>query len=259
MFWKGIDSEFSYCLNQHDVHIGVKPWLTFTGTSHWYGGPEQKRQYWPIERLVLQDYSYIPKEADNSAIAEPYWLNSDGLFYYFDKKVPLFIDQNDLEKNAACFIAEIKPPYSKKRERNDLVYAVGIFDDVRSAHEYAVERYLNKPTGIPDERMITYPIWSTWARYKRDVNHDVVLKFADEIASNGFPNSQLEIDDLWEVCYGSQTVDETRFPDMKRTVDMLKAKDFRVTLWTHPFINKGCEPWYSEAVEKGCVNFQIFH
>ncbi|XP_026728034.1 uncharacterized protein LOC113494086 [Trichoplusia ni] len=221
------------------------------GTHHWYGGPQQKRQYWPIERLVLPNYSYVTKEADNCAVAEPYWLNSEGIFYYFDKKVPLFVDQNDLEKNAACFIAQTKPPYSSKRDKNDLIYAIGIFEDVRQAHEFAVEKYLEKPTGIPDERMITYPIWSTWARYKRDVNHATVLKFADEITHHGFPNSQLEIDDLWETCYGSQIVDERRFPSMKNTVDVLRAKGYRVTMWTHPFINKGCEPWYSEAKAKG--------
>lgn len=193
----------------------------------------------------------MTKEADNSAVAEPYWLNSQGIFYYFDKKVPLFIDQNDLEKNAACFIAQIRPPYSKKRESNELVYALGIFGDVKRAHQFALEKYLNKPKAIPDERMIKYPIWSTWARYKRDVNHEVVLKFADEINKNGFPNSQIEIDDLWEICYGSQTVDIRRFPDMKDMVGKLKAKGFRVTLWTHPFINKGCDPWYSEAKAKG--------
>lgn len=129
--------------------------------------------------------------------------------------------------------------------------ATGIFEDARKAHEYAVERYLEKPTGTPDEKMIRYPLWSTWARYKRDVSHDVVLKFADEITKYGFPNSQLEIDDLWETCYGSQTIDVDRFPNMKGTVDRLKEKGFRVTIWTHPFINKGCEPWYSEAKEKG--------
>lgn len=132
-----------------------------------------------------------------------------------------------------------------------MIYAIGILDDVRQAHEYAVQKYIGRPTGIPDERMIYYPIWSTWARYKRDVDHGVVQKFANEILKYGFPNSQLEIDDLWEVCYGSQTVDREKFPSMRNTVDQLKAKGFRVTIWTHPFINKGCEPWYSEALNKG--------
>lgn len=130
-------------------------------------------------------------------------------------------------------------------------YVIGIFDDVRQAHEYAVDVILKKPKGHPDERMLTHPIWSTWARHKRNISHDVVLKFADEITEHGFPNSHIEIDDLWEKCYGSQTVDARRFPDMKSTVDALKDKGFRVTLWTHPFINKDCEPWYTEAKEKG--------
>lgn len=101
--------------------------------------------------------------------------------------------------------------------------------------------------------MITHPIWSTWARYKRDIDHDVVMKFADEILKNNFKNSQFELDDLWEICYGSLTVDTDKFPDMKFTVDSLKKKGFRVTVWAHPFINKGCEPWYSEAKTKGYV------
>ncbi|KAL4713789.1 hypothetical protein ACJJTC_012306 [Scirpophaga incertulas] len=221
------------------------------GSHNWYGGPQQKRQYWPIERLVLPEYSYVTKEADNCGVAEPYWLSSSGVFFYFDKKVPLFVDQNNKDKYAACFKAQIKPPYSKKRDRTDLIYAIGIFDDVRMAHEYAIEKYLGKPSGIPDEKMIRYPVWSTWAKYKRDIDHDVVLKFADDINKHGFPNSQLEIDDLWELCYGSLTVDVDRFPDMKNTVKLLKEKGFRVTLWVHPFINKGCEPWYSEAKKKG--------
>ncbi|XP_041980481.1 myogenesis-regulating glycosidase-like isoform X2 [Aricia agestis] len=221
------------------------------GLDHWYGGPQQKRQFWPIEKLVLHEYSYITKEADNCGIAEPYWLSSSGVFYYFDRKVPLFVDQNVKEHQAACFIAQVKSPYSSNREQNSLAYNIGIFDDARQAHQYAIAAHLNKPGGMPDERMITNPIWSTWARYKRNINHDVVLKFADEINSYGFPNSQIEIDDLWEVCYGSLTVDERRFPNMKDTVDKLKEKGFRVTLWVHPFINKGCEPWYSEAKENG--------
>ncbi|CAH0399609.1 unnamed protein product [Chilo suppressalis] len=221
------------------------------GSNNWYGGPQQKRQYWPIERLILPDYSYVTKEADNCGVAEPYWLSSSGIFYYFDKKVPLFVDQNNRDKNAACFKAQIKSPYSSKRDRNDLIYAIGIFEDVKKAHEYAVEKYLEKPTGIPDETMIKYPIWSTWAKYKRNIDHDTVLQYADDIKKYGFPNSQLEIDDLWEICYGAQTIDKDRFPNMKSTVAKLKEKGFRVTLWTHPFINKGCEPWYSEAKSKG--------
>ncbi|XP_034833124.1 myogenesis-regulating glycosidase-like isoform X2 [Maniola hyperantus] len=221
------------------------------GSIPWYGGPQQKRQLWPIDQLVLPEYSYVTKEADNCGIAEPYWLGSQGIYLFLDKKVPLFVDQNVIQQNTTCFVAEVKAPYSTKRNRLEMSYVIGIFDNVREAHEHAVATVLGKPTGYPDEKMLKSPIWSTWARYKSAVNHDVVLAFADEINRYNFTNSQFEIDDLWEICYGSLTVDVARFPNMSNTVSALKAKGFRVTIWMHPFMNKNCEPWYTDALNDG--------
>lgn len=225
--------------------------ISFAGSYNWYGGPQQKRQYWPIENLDIRMYSYVTKEADNCGVAERYWLSSSGIFYFFDQGVPLFVDSKNRLSDAVCFIAQVTAPYSSGRSRNFLSYDIAIFDDVRKAHEYAIAQYLKKPTGYPDELMIKYPIWSTWARYKTLVNHDVVLAFADEITQNGFPNSQFEIDDLWEICYGSLTVDVLRFPSMKNTIDILRTKGYRTTMWAHPFLNKGCEPWYTDAKNAG--------
>lgn len=63
--------------------------------------------------------------------------------------------------------------------------------------------------------------------------------------------SQLEIDDGWEVCYGSLEFNTTKFPNIKATTDAIKRKGFRVALWIHPFINKDCEPYYSNALNAG--------
>lgn len=46
--------------------------------------------------------------------------------------------------------------------------------------------------------MIEKPIWSTWARYKKEISDAVLLEFANEIVDNGF-SGQFEIDDYWEV------------------------------------------------------------
>lgn len=99
--------------------------------------------------------------------------------------------------------------------------------------------------------MIQYPIWSTWARYEREITPDTLWAFANEINDNDFPNAQLDIDDLWEICYGSLTVDERTFPNLKDLIKDIKSIGFRVSMWVHPFINKDCNPWYSEALEKG--------
>ncbi|XP_069697295.1 myogenesis-regulating glycosidase-like [Periplaneta americana] len=219
------------------------------GDAHWFGGPEQFYQYWPVEKDMFADYSYVTKQQDNQGIAEPYWLNSDGVYFHVDDGVPLFIDLNNGNKSL-CFKAKNAAPYPPTTIPF-LNYSICTYADAREAHEHAIQTVLGKPTGYPDERMIKHPIWSTWARYKKDVNESVVLAFAEEIVSNGFNNSQLEIDDDWEVCYGALTFRESKFPNMKNLTDTLKAMGFRVTLWVHPFINLDCEPWHSEALEKG--------
>ena len=77
-----------------------------------------------------------------------------------------------------------------------------------------------------------------------------VLQFAKQIVNNGFNNSQLEIDDNWETCYGSVTFNKSRFANMKKLSNTLKKMGFRVTLWNHPFINLNC-PLQKEAKSKG--------
>lgn len=47
--------------------------------------------------------------------------------------------------------------------------------------------------------MIQLPIFSTWAKYSRDVNEAVVLKFSKEIYNHGYDGVQFELDDFWEV------------------------------------------------------------
>ncbi|KPJ04462.1 putative family 31 glucosidase KIAA1161 [Papilio xuthus] len=99
--------------------------------------------------------------------------------------------------------------------------------------------------------MVQHPIWSTWAQYSRDVNQEKVLEFAKQIRGYGFSDSQLEIDDLWETCYGTMEVDQSKFPNMTGLVQELKAMGFRVTIWMHPFINNNCEPIYTQALNNG--------
>ncbi|XP_045501159.1 myogenesis-regulating glycosidase-like [Colias croceus] len=221
------------------------------GSAQWFGGPEQKEQYWPIQKSNLQKYSTISKEDDNSAVSERYWLNSDGVYVYVHPEAPLFVDYHNVLDNHICFIAEVAAPYSSRRTHNVLKYDIWFFENAKVAHQHAVSNYLGQPSGIPDYRMIQYPIWSTWARYSREIDQDSLWAFANEIKDSGFPNAQFEIDDLWEVCYGSLTVNETKLPNFKQLIQDIKGLGFRVAIWVHPFINKDCEPWYSEALEKG--------
>ncbi|XP_037041892.1 myogenesis-regulating glycosidase-like [Bradysia coprophila] len=216
----------------------------------WYGGPQQKYQYWPIDRLNLKDYSYITKEADNCGVAERYWLNSRGIFIYVDAEAPLFLNQAPME--SLCLTVEKKLPYyAHDNETISFNYKIGIAADARQAHMMAIDKFLKKPTGYPDERMVRHPIWSTWARYYAPINESVLTTFANEILQYKFNNSQFEIDDAWEICYGATAFDTTKFPNIKELTDSLKLQGFRVTLWIHPFINKDCSPYFEDALING--------
>lgn len=217
------------------------------GEVHWYGGPQQKYQYWPVEKLNLKSYSYLTKEADNCGVAERYWVNTNGMFFYVDDTVPLFIDQNNERPGYICFKAQLTLPYDTHAEYFTLTYNIGFAEDAKAAHMLAIDHYLGKPISYPDERMVQHPIWSTWAKYKRPINESTVLNFAQQILDNNFENSQFEIDDDWEICYGAMEFNTNKFPDIKALTVKLNSMGFRTTLWIHPFINKVCEPYHTNA------------
>jgi myogenesis-regulating glycosidase len=224
--------------------------LATKANVNWYGGNQQRFQYYPIQKMTHKHNSYVTKEDQNQAITERYWLNSNGVFIHVDNDAPLFIDQNNEHPGFMCLQAKRSLPYDIYHSTFDFTYHVGIGSDARVAHMQAVGRFLGKPSGHPDEKMVREPVWSTWARYKRNVNEAVVMEFAQEILDNGF-TGQFELDDDWEECYGALTFNKQKFPNIKSLTDSLHSRGFRVTLWIHPFINKDCTSYYNDALSKG--------
>ncbi|XP_018401023.1 PREDICTED: uncharacterized family 31 glucosidase KIAA1161 [Cyphomyrmex costatus] len=214
--------------------------------TQWFGGPQFRYQHWPIQNMYYDEEVYLPTHPSNMGLAERYWLSSKGIYIYVDEASPLFLDQNNYRDNYLCMIIKNKAPYHY-RNNIEVNYTIGILSDPKTAHQYAVAKHLGHPTDLPDELMVRYPIWSTWARYKANINEKVVETFADEIVAHNFKNSQIEIDDNWETCYGSAEFDPVKFPDVSALTQRLKDKGFRVTLWIHPFINRNCESAYSFA------------
>ena len=104
--------------------------------------------------------------------------------------------------------------------------------------------------------MMTYPVWSTWAEYKQDINQSVVLDFAHTIKEQGFRASKVEVDDNWEQCYGDATFDPVKFPDPVGMVREVQGLGSRVTLWIHPFINEECSSFREAAREEFLVRDQ---
>jgi alpha-glucosidase (family GH31 glycosyl hydrolase) len=105
-----------------------------------------------------------------------------------------------------------------------------------SAYQRLIE-LVGHPAQTPPAELFVKPTWTTWARYKTEVSHTVVLNFAEEIIRHGYPYNVMEIDDRWQVHYGDISFDPARFPDPKGMIEQLHAKGFKVTAWVIPFLD----------------------
>lgn len=164
---------------------------------------------------------------------ESYFFNSDGFYIHIDDSVPLFLDINGPRPGSICFTAKVVSPY--KKLKNFLNFRVCKFTNPRDAHENAIKDFLGMPSQIPDPFMVKNPIWSSWARYKVDVNSTIIYNFAQEIVKNGFPIGTLEIDDNWETCYGNSEFNASRFGDIKVVVSKL-SKSMLIKIKTDVYI-----------------------
>merc|ERR1719427_976103 len=119
-----------------------------------------------------------------------------------------------------------------------LEYVVCMSDSPQTTHRSVLElQLIERPTDLPDLRMMKSPTWSTWARYKININQTTVMEYANEILDNQFTNSQIEIDDGYEKHYGDHTFDPETFSDAAKMSKDLHELGFRVTNWVTPFIN----------------------
>ena len=199
-------------------------------------------------QLDFIDHPVVPRDRRDGRfldVVETHFLSSDG---YLIKSNP-----------------EITPLWVSHREPGKLDLASYFKDKIYSNHHnpdhvalnYKICNYGNPKNTLINtvyeekklfavdipERMLETPIWSTWAKFKTQVNESVVLNYASDIKQHYTRCSknncgQMEIDDKWQTDYGDVEFDLVKFPDPKGFVDKLHDDGFTVTVWTTPFINK---------------------
>ncbi|CAG7835114.1 unnamed protein product [Allacma fusca] len=225
---------------------------------HWYGGGGPTYvDTWPIEHISRREAPVVPADVlagdEYGGVTENYWLTSSGVAIHVDESTALWFSVNSTQPNKACFVAQDTHPY-RNREEIRLKYDICVgtsAETFKDVHLRALGRYYDRPSAIPDERMLVQPLWSTWAQWHADVNQTLVQQMADRLVTEGFQNSShVEIDDNWESCYGEADFNLIKFPSPKGMVDAIHALGLRVTMWIHPFINMDC-PSFQTAFQRG--------
>lgn len=237
--------------------------------GHWYGGGEVINQHlrWNELMLPLSEFSTDDNGPTGlTTLLSPVWLNSLGVAISVQSPVHLGINQPPqylLDRQSSISRDLIpfnqRPFFDRKEEGDQLITLVGddltydlfIRDTIVDCYRSLGEVY-GRPDRTPPLELMGAPIWTTWARYKDQIDQDTVLQFAHEIKDHGFPYHVLEIDDRWQIEYGDLEFDPRRFPDPKGMITELKKLGFKVTLWVMPFYHPYSKSG-EEAVRNGFV------
>jgi len=202
---------------------------------------------WPLNKVDIFSAPFLTTDLPElyGNVLERYFLSSSGAGVFVDDTSSLFVSH--LSNREICFevrgnsSVRVGTTYASCSPQNAVLrYSVCVGDHPKTVQEtmtHPENMFIQRPAELPDLRMMEHPIWSTWVRYKRDINQSIIEDFAHEILSNNFENAQLEIDDGYETAYGDFEFDPMKFPDPKSMVQNLHEMGFRVTTWVTPFMN----------------------
>jgi myogenesis-regulating glycosidase len=226
----------------------------FTLAGQWYGQGELCHQLWPLNRAMLPESELLT--ADNGGtgllcVQTPAWLCSNGVAVLAQS--PVRVGFNAPPASYPRHAWDLGPGQAPFNERPfadpggqgdgrltltgpDLAYDVLVAADLPAAYGALLAR-LGHPAARPPADLFARPTWTTWARYKTNVNQATVLHFAQEIIDQRYPFHVMEIDDRWQVDYGDLGFDPVRFPDPRGMVDRLHGLGFKVTAWVIPFLD----------------------
>lgn len=230
------------------------------GTDFTYGGSELQYQRWPIPRnvsLPIQPFTtndIVPFNQSFGNVIERYWISSSGFGVYVEGETPLFasVHQRSNPKLApliCLFVRKTIQVTGKQLQHRAMKLHMCKTDNILETHKLMSSKFIMKPKGQPDHRMIRSPIWSTWAKYKTDIDQEKVLEYAKDIVKRGFSNSQIEIDDMFTTHYGDFDFESKKFPDPSEMIAKLKELGFRITVWITPFANLDSSA-FVEGMEK---------
>ncbi|XP_032069047.1 myogenesis-regulating glycosidase-like [Thamnophis elegans] len=230
----------------------------FLGDASWYGGYETSVQHWPIQLPGDQEpMPYVTSDVYSfrksfGGVLERYWLSSKAVAFKIDDSVPFHLGFNATEPSLVFQAKYTDSPYGSLLENQALprlCYHVCASPDMTSTHKYMSQNYFRRPLKVPSEQIFRFPVWSTWALYKKEIDQKKVQEFAQMILKHGFKASHIEIDDMYTQSYGDFEFDILKFPRAAEMFENLKKDGFNVTVWVHPFVHEK-SPNFKEGIEK---------
>jgi hypothetical protein len=157
-----------YSINWINPNPNEEFCVHFGGNQQWYSTYAESKQRWPLDKSVHFGSAAVFSTHDFfsnviGGVIEYLFLGSDGFAVFVDRSAPLLIRRDSNSGNALlCFSANYRAkPYTHAIDTKQTQLLIHLIsgNDIKHVHQYVAKRWFKKPVGIPDERMIKYPIW----------------------------------------------------------------------------------------------------
>lgn len=201
--------------------------------AFWYGGilantkPFHKRT---ISRRPLFT-STVNGASEMGPVVEPYWITSEGLAIIVEGNPPLHFSVNENNDGMLCLMSK----YSNTAYHNydhklpNLNYSICTGSDMKQLHQYVLEQFYEVPErSPPEENILRQPIYSTWAKFKAQINQNAILKYVERLSLNLFDKGVILLQEGWESKHGDVEFDTGAFPNVSVMVDEIRSKGFDV-------------------------------
>jgi alpha-glucosidase len=205
--------------------------LDMEDNEYWWGGVVAFGSKMPYLQAV-ETFDLSLQNGNNQVV--PFFLSNQGRYIWSDS--PFRFEIKDKTIRIESFYEEIAVQQGGKT--------------LKEAYLTAAKKHF-PPTGIlPDSLFFTMPQYNTWIELMYDQNQADIMKYAQSIVDNHFPEGVLMIDDNWQKQYGNFEFKPDKFPNPKEMVEQLHTMGFKVMLWVCPFVSAD-SPEYRFLKSKG--------
>ncbi|CAB4059217.1 unnamed protein product [Lepeophtheirus salmonis] len=215
-----------YSLHWQSLHEDVSPIDCFPvgkDHGHWYGGGETAGAAWPLDKGQIRNSPFVTGDEDNTEwgnVIKKYFLNSKGFSLTIEDHTPLFVSMNE---SKFCIQARFDnfAYYYHRFNLPRLNYTICVEQDIKTRSPFGNSTLKNE--GFP-------------------VSHDLLEKYIEEVLGrrkfqNDNDRGYLLLDHRWQKYMGDFEFNNKAFPDIKKTLQIIKDSGFQLVLTVNPYVS----------------------
>ncbi|XP_040580468.1 myogenesis-regulating glycosidase isoform X2 [Lepeophtheirus salmonis] len=241
-----------YSLHWQSLHEDVSPIDCFPvgkDHGHWYGGGETAGAAWPLDKGQIRNSPFVTGDEDNTEwgnVIKKYFLNSKGFSLTIEDHTPLFVSMNE---SKFCIQARFDnfAYYYHRFNLPRLNYTICVEQDIKTVHSKLLPESFWEGHSQKDldtlQHLLEKPIWQLNSKNEGfPVSHDLLEKYIEEVLGrrkfqNDNDRGYLLLDHRWQKYMGDFEFNNKAFPDIKKTLQIIKDSGFQLVLTVNPYVS----------------------